>query len=174
MVARSETILATSFRTWRSHQASNSSDDLLAAIAPLDLPYRLESERRLPVDVALASDRVLARIEAVQPDAIACCGMAESRQRLRVESEACQGDRRLETQVDLAALVAGLEFTEIGRDAGKFVCEGLYYRVLEFLSGNTTPCIFVHVPILTADNLEPMSRDFLTILDRLLVVSKSG
>lgn len=169
-------ILLTSFTTWQSHQQSNASDDLLAEIAQLEnLPYLPIFLRHLPVDVAAASQKAIAKIVEIQPDAIICCGMAESRIYLTVEFQASCGTDTIDTSVDLPLLIAGTTRTEISYDAGKFVCEGLYYSVLDYLQRQAVPvirrsnppCIFVHVPILTPKNLAAIVADFLLILQRL-------
>jgi len=163
-------ILLTSFETWLPHQKSNSSDDLLGEIAKIEgLSHCLTFLRRLPVDVELASSRARAKINELQPDIIICCGMAESRTKLSVESNATCGDAIIKTPVDLEKLVAGLSGTEISHDAGKFVCEGLYYAVLEYVRCGSLNCrcIFLHVPILTPNNLAGIIADFLLIIQNL-------
>ncbi len=163
-------ILLTSFQTWLPHQNSNSSDDLLQAIAKLDsLSHSLTFLRHLPVDITGASDRTITQINELQPDIIICCGMAESRCQLTVESKASQGDTILNTSVDLHRLVDGLPETAISHDAGKFVCEGLYYSVLNHLQRNEMKkyCLFVHVPVLTPSNTAGIVADFQLIIERL-------
>lgn len=163
-------ILLTSFDTWLPHQKSNSSDDLLNEISNLTFTLpSLTFLRKLPVDVNLASCCVIAKTDELQPDTIICCGMAECRTQLTVESHASCGDSLLKTPVDLKQLVAGTTGIEISHDAGKFVCEGLYYSVLQYLRERhlNTNCIFVHVPILTQDNLAGVVADFLLIIRRL-------
>jgi pyroglutamyl-peptidase len=163
-------ILLTSFDTWLSDQKSNSSDDLLAEVARLNsFPYDLTFVRLLPVDVQRASFRVIEKIHELQPDKIICCGMAQKQTLLSVEVGASRGENVLQTTVDLEQLVAGTRAVEISYDCGKFVCEGLYYSVLDELRQHqlTTPCIFVHVPILTEDNLPVILNDFLLIIHRL-------
>ncbi len=166
-------ILLTSFDTWLPHQKSNSSDDLLNEISNLTsaLPS-LTFLRKLPVDVNLASCCVIAKTDELQPNAIICCGMAECRTQLTVESCASCGDSLLKTPVDLKHLVAGVTGIEISYDAGKFVCEGLYYSMLQYLRDRhlNTHCIFVHVPILTQDNLAGVVADFLLIIRRLTLL----
>ena len=77
----------------------------------------------------------------------------------------------LNTSVDLEELLEGLTETEMSYDAGKFVCEGLYYQVLSYLRdyAPTTGCIFVHVPVLTTENISTIMTDFRLILSRLAV-----
>ncbi|MEC4817452.1 MAG: peptidase C15 [Scytonema sp. PMC 1069.18] len=166
-------ILLTSFDIWLPHHQSNSSDDLLAEVERLDsLPYTLTLLRRLPVDVQLASFRVREKIQEIQPDAIACCGMAQKRKLLNVEVGASCGESRLQTTVDLDELVKGATAVEISHDCGKFVCEGLYYSVLDELRQRQlrTPCIFIHVPILTEENSPLILDDFLLIIHRLALL----
>ncbi|MCA1991947.1 MAG: peptidase C15 [Coleofasciculus sp. S288] len=202
-------ILLTSFQTWLPHQNSNSSDDLLEKIAQLtSFSASLTFLRQLPVNVSQASSQVIATIEELQPDGIICCGMAERRPKLTVESCAtcgytsygirlysyCQSVCRnfrlkglqaflqnllltsnlpdsilIKTSVDLEELLGGTLGTEISHDAGKFVCEGLYYTVLKYLRQrhSNIPCIFVHVPVLTPDNSPDLVADFQVIIDKI-------
>ncbi|MCP2730495.1 pyroglutamyl-peptidase I family protein [Limnofasciculus baicalensis] len=197
-------ILLTSFQTWLPHQESNSSDDLLSHIEELEFPgISLTFLRQLPVDVDGAKGFAIAKIEELQPHAIICCGMAESRTILTVESCANSYYRSstldsttlaeieskserilLKTSVDLEELVAGLAVTEISHDSGKFVCEGLYYQILNYLQspGSSASlshhinisCIFVHVPILTPDNLADIVTDFSQIIEKIAALKLLG
>lgn len=134
----SNTILLTSFQTWLPHQQSNASDDLLGEMQKQDFSTAsLSFLRQLPVDVPQASHRVIADIKALQPERIICCGMAESYHKLVIESNATCQEKLLRTSVDLEKLVAELSFTEISHNAGKFVCEGLYYEILIFYRSPT-------------------------------------
>ncbi|MBE9094598.1 peptidase C15 [Tychonema sp. LEGE 07203] len=164
-------ILLTSFDTWLPHQESNSSDDLLAKISLDKSLPSLTFLRKLPVDFELAPTLAIAQINQIQPDTIICCGMAESRQKLTVESCACCDTDILKTTVNLEALVADLAATEISHEAGKFVCEALYYEVLKHICDSQIPtqCVFVHVPILTPDNTDKIVADFLSIVNRLTI-----
>ncbi|MEG4341942.1 peptidase C15 [Microcoleus sp. A003_D6] len=163
-------ILLTSFDTWLPHQQSNSSDDLLAKISQIkSLPDSLTFLRKLPVDFQEAPNLAIAQINQLQPDIIICCGMAESRQKLTIESCACCDTDMLKTAVNLEPLVADLAATEISHEAGKYVCEALYYAILKHICDDqlTTKCIFVHVPILTSENTDKIVADFLLIMHRL-------
>lgn len=157
-------ILLTSFQTWLPHQKSNSSSDLLAKIQKLDyLAYAdLSFLSNLPVDIELASQKVISEAEKIQPDVIMCCGMAEKRNKLTIESNAAYQNECLYTSINLEELNKKLMVTEISHDAGKFVCEGLYYRVLKYiqLPNKNSRCLFVHVPILENNNLDSILRDF--------------
>lgn len=164
-------ILFTSFQTWLPHQKSNSSDDLLAQIAGQNFPdIETTFLRQLVVDTEAASKNAIAKIKQSQPDLIICCGMAESRPKLTLESNATKDAFLLPTKVNLSDLLTNLEFTEISHNAGKFVCEGLYYEILNYLqqTNSASLCIFVHVPLLTPENLSPILTDFSRIIHNLL------
>ncbi|WP_293132260.1 peptidase C15 [Microcoleus sp. bin38.metabat.b11b12b14.051] len=163
-------ILLTSFDTWLPHQKSNSSDDLLAKISQKQyLPYSLTFLRKLPVDFEEAPNLAIAQINKIKPDIIICCGMAESRQNLTIESCACGDTDILKTAVKLEPLIADLATTEISHEAGKYVCEALYYAVLKHIydAKIAAQSIFVHVPIFTDENLDKIVADFLLIMNRL-------
>ena len=171
-------ILLTSFDIWLPHHTSNSSDDLLEELSKIDyLPYSLYFLRQLPVNIESASSLVIAKIRELQPDVIICCGMAEKNIKLTIESQATFQANTLKTTVDLENLLSDLTDTVISNDAGKFVCEGLYYSVLNELqsrqiasrsiNNNNSRCVFVHVPLLTPDNLPVIVEDFRLILQKL-------
>lgn len=62
-------ILLISFDICLKDQQSNSSDDLLLEVTKLELlSHDLTFLHQLPVDVQLASDQVIAKINAIQPD----------------------------------------------------------------------------------------------------------
>lgn len=188
-------ILLTSFDIWLSQQESNSSDDLLLGLAKMaSLSHDLKFLHRLPVDVQLASSLVIAKINELQPDYIICCGMAASRSQLSVEVLASRTstlpvestnsadilpqesrnspENILQTRVDLEKLLVGTAAVEISYDCGKFVCEGLYYSVLDYLhqSQLSIKCIFVHVPIFNPENLPKIIADFIVIINNLALL----
>lgn len=161
-------ILLTSFQTWLPHQVSNSSDDLLAKIQ--EKAFSLASLtflRQLPVDVSLASEKAIAMIQFVQPHVVICCGMAESRERLTIESNAIWDNEQIYTSVNLERLISQLSHAHISHDAGKFVCEGLYYQVLKYLRQfhPQSHCLFVHVPVINETNLAEILADFRLTLE---------
>lgn len=162
-------ILLTSFTTWLPHHKSNASDDLLEIISQISSDDQLIFLRKLPVDFQLAPQLVIAKINQVNPDAIICCGMAESRDKLTVESRAFKGLEMIKTNVDLKQLVSNLKATEISDNAGRFVCEMLYYETLKYISERLlkTKCIFVHIPPLTPQNSALITSEFLAIIRRL-------
>ncbi|AFZ32746.1 hypothetical protein Glo7428_4301 [Gloeocapsa sp. PCC 7428] len=171
-------ILLTSFTTWLPHQKFNSSDDLIAKIHELYLTNNdlqlplLTVLRRLPVDTQQASNYVISKITEIQPSAIICCGMAESRTQLTVESNATCRDVVLRSPLDLEHLIAELSVTYISHDAGKFVCEGLYFAVLNYITTQklNSHCLFVHVPILTDENIQQVTKDFILIIQRMALL----
>ncbi len=163
-------VLLTSFDIWKPEHKSNYSDDLLGLISAQELTdYSLSFIRKLPVDSEVAPQIVISQIEKFQPDIIVCCGMAEKREIMTIESQANSGEEVMKTSVDLSKLVLGLDGTEISNDAGKFVCEDLYYSVLKYLDEGClkSKCIFVHVPILTAVNRDLIVADFLKLLSKI-------
>lgn len=123
--------------------------------------------RQLPVDFVLAPQQTIAHIQALQPQVVVSCGMAESRSKLAVESQAVQGNRVLKTRFNLPELVAELPITEISHDAGRFVCNATYFAVLEQLQNSPCLGLFVHVPILTEANCRAIVADFEILLQRL-------
>ena len=166
-------LLLTSFATWEPHQRSNSSDDLLQAVAQHPaFPNELVFLRQLPVDFRLAPERVLRYWAQWQPQGLICCGMAEGRSKLSVESQGRRGEDAIASSLDLDALVAGLRRTEISHDAGTFVCNHLYYEVLRYGCDRApqAPCLFIHVPVLTAENSAGILADFLQILRRTIAL----
>ncbi len=177
-------ILLTSFDIWLSEQESNSSDDLLLQLAKMaSAPHDLHFLRRLPVDVQLASSQVIAKINQLQPDYIICCGMAASRSQLTVEVLArstaifpgesinCT-ENILQTTVEIEKLLLGTAAVEISYDCGKFVCEGVYYSLLDYLhqSQLSIKCIFVHIPILNPENLIAIVTDFILMMNNLALL----
>lgn len=160
-------LLLTSFQTWLPHQTSNSSDDLLEIIqkqqSDADSLFFL---RNLPVNTELATQKVIETIKRIKPQGIICCGMAESREKLTIESNAVFGNNCIFTQVNLNRIVNYLLNTKVSNNAGKFVCEGLYYQVLKYVQTTSLniPCIFVHIPIINANNIDKIQQDFITII----------
>lgn len=162
-------ILLTSFSTWMPHHKSNASDDLLQAIAKVDsLTHSLTFLRQLPVDVREASERAIALVRQLQPDIILCCGMAEIRHSLSLESNA-RGETIFRTPINLDTLLSGLDDVNISHDAGKFVCEGLYYSVLKEIEEKSlaSHALFVHVPVITPNNSAKLLKEMLQVIQRM-------
>ena len=163
-------ILLTSFAPWRASQPSNSSDDLLIQSQRTGgLPSEAIILRKLPVNFQLAPTQVIAKIFELRPRWVICCGMAESRNHLNLELQGTCNQRVLQTSINLKTLMADTQITEVSHSAGDFVCNHLYFKVLDFLNRANWPCecVFVHVPRLTKANWQPIQSDFLLMLDRL-------
>ena len=160
-------ILITSFSTWKSHHTTNSSDDLLHMLLEKELDS-FHHLRSIPVDFKLAPQHVLKRFDELRPRVLICCGMAEERTKLHIESRAVLGEQLLQTSVDLETLTVDLPMTEISHDAGRFVCNTLYYKTLEHLSLQEEDhhCVFIHVPVLTEENKNQLLADFISIIER--------
>lgn len=161
-------ILITTFDTWEPHQKSNASDDLLHLMLEKEMEH-FHHLRSITVDFELSPKHVLEHFETLKPKVLICCGMAEERTTLNVESRAVRDGHTLQTSLDLEMLIEGLPMTEISHDAGAFVCNALYYRMLkhlETLEGKHY-CLFIHVPILTEENKDAIAADFERIILRL-------
>ncbi|MGP1387395.1 MAG: pyroglutamyl-peptidase I family protein [Thainema sp.] len=173
-------ILLTSFTIWEDHHQSNSADDLLELmtqecdrIIP-SLSTQLHYLRQLPVDYDHAPARIIEAVNHLQPHSIICCGMAETRPRLSVESCGTHRHDRddvYHTPLPLDQLIQDLTFTDISYDAGSFVCNHTYYSVLKHVHSQrlSSPCLFVHVPVLTTDNQAAILTDFTQIVQRISV-----
>lgn len=161
-------MLITSFTTWLPHQVSNASDDLLLRFLA-NADATCPTLRHLPVDHVLAPLQVIDAVDRLRPRLIVCCGMAEERERLNVESQAVMDGNVQKTDIDLGKLTADLRMTEISNDAGDFVCNTLYFRCLEHLRNlqGEHHCLFVHVPLLTPENEKALTEDFTEIIKRL-------
>ena len=166
-------ILLTSFDIWKAHHRANASDDLIAAILQQERFARWHEKlsllRKLPVDFHLAPQQVIAQIKALQPDVVVCCGMAERRSLLTLESNGKHQSDILQTSIALERLVEGLAVTEVSHDAGDFVCNYLYYSVLKHIQTQRLACrcLFMHVPVLNEANLAPIVQDVWLLLQRL-------
>jgi pyroglutamyl-peptidase len=167
----SSRLLITTFTTWLPHQPSNAADDLIDRVAQAGLPIGTELLRHLPVDSQESWAIVQAAMRRFRPTRIIACGMAESRDRLSLEQQAVCGDRIQRTTLDLAAWAVQLEGAELSCDAGDFVCNDLYFSILEALAAEPcwqdTRALFVHVPPLVAVCPEMLVRDFQRLLQLL-------
>jgi pyroglutamyl-peptidase len=167
--AMSKTILITSFATWKRNQPSNASDDLLEALLQTrSLPPSVYLLRHLPVNTPVAKDMAITQITQLQPQVMLCCGMAETRQKLSLESRAIVGFQTLRTPMRLPELMQDLIHSEISHDAGQFVCNSFYYTMMDYFKTHdlSCECLFIHVPILTNANRSQILIDFCKILNR--------
>ena len=147
-------LLITSFQPWRAHQRSNTSDDLIAALQQKNqLPANSFWVRNVPVNFETASIRVLSAIQQWHPHTVVCCGMAEKRVQLSLEKFARQGGQTLETGLNLQSLLTGTQLSEVSVDAGAYVCNHLYYQILNAIrtKKSKTQALFIHVRQKTVD-----------------------
>ncbi|MEO0758065.1 MAG: peptidase C15 [Cyanobacteria bacterium J06648_16] len=161
-------ILLTSFRPWKAHQLENSSEVMLQRLAP-QLPPHARWVSGLVVNFDLAPIQVIAQVQLLRPKLVLCCGMAERRTHLTIEQWGKGSSQQRSTRLDLATLAADTVHTRISTDAGAFVCNHLYYRLLEYVQTvqPSTHVLFVHVPKLTVQNWPVIEFDFLRLLRRL-------
>ncbi|ESA38569.1 pyroglutamyl peptidase i [Leptolyngbya sp. Heron Island J] len=159
-------ILITSFRPWKAHQGINSSDVLLKQVTA-NLPDNAIILRSLPVNFDLAPIQVITHIVQYRPKVVICCGMAETRQSLTVEQWGTYQDQQLATPIHLPTLIKQTIHTRISHDAGDFVCNRLYYRVLKHLQEQSALALFVHIPLITPANRPLIEFDFLKIVEHL-------
>jgi pyroglutamyl-peptidase len=169
-------LLFTSFDTWEPHQRSNASDDLLQAILDRNLcEQNWHFLRRIPVDFDLAPNAVISKIQELQPDITLCCGMAENRERLSIESNGKSTHEIVHTKLPVAFLLEGTLSTDISHDAGNFVCNHLYYSVLKHSEkiDYRHQCLFIHVPTLNEHDIKTIVQDFLSVIQKVKLHSSS-
>ena len=164
----SDGVLVTGFEPWGEHETN---------------PSQLLAERLggvvLPVSYARAEAALRAAIDERDPEVVVCFGLAEKRDKISVERYAHNIDEADTTDNDAAngsgaeidpagplalrstlpvdAIVAALNEegipAEVSRDAGGFLCNHVFYRLLQQREGG-----FVHVPPLDAVPLESLVR----------------
>lgn len=166
-------VLITTFDTWLPHQKSNASDDLVLALeAESALPNDCQVLHGLPVDVDAAFELIQAAVQDRTPDYLFCCGMAETRSRLNFELQAVCGDQVRRSPIPEAywnSLRTCWRCAELSEDAGRFVCNGLYYRLLDERARLGNPqVLFVHVPLVIEANQADLMADFQLLLQRLV------
>ncbi len=166
--------LITTFTTWLPHQRSNAADDLIDRVAQAGLPAGTELLRHLPVDSRSSWTIVEAAMQRFRPARIIACGMAESRNRLCLEQQAQRDGQVRRSAIDLAPWAAQLQRGEQSFDAGDFVCNDLYFSILETIAQDPcwseTRACFIHVPPLQGpdgqglDDSDRLVQDFQTLL----------
>lgn len=164
-----ERLLLTSFTTWKPEQTSNSSDDLILAMLEKGMVSPTQVVRLLPVHFEEAPRQAIAHFNTVQPDVMVCFGMAEKRDRLNLERQAIREDSIRQSRLPLESWLEGLSFTDISDDAGKFVCNHLYYDLLGHVQQHHPEkfALFIHVPVLTGENQAVILQDIQAIMSRL-------
>ncbi len=168
-------LLLTSFATWRAHQSSNTSDDLIGLLdARNQIPADTLLLRQLPVHFQLAPCRVITAMLSARPTVVVCCGMAEQRSLLALERNALWEGNLRRTRLNLERLSLETHWTEISDDAGTYVCNHLYYQLLSYAQKHCWPvhCLFIHVPPITQHNQAFLIHDLALILSRLAAVAR--
>lgn len=178
-----KTVLITSFATWKSQQLTNASDELLEEVLQTyPLPPSVHLLRQLPVNTAIARELAIAEVIRLQPQVMLCCGMAELREKLSLESQAVVNNQVLQTSIRLTELMKDLSYSEVSHDAGRFVCNSFYYSMMDYFRMNDSindssendlqridlqcACLFIHVPLLTDLNRSQILIDFWKILNK--------
>jgi pyroglutamyl-peptidase len=163
-------LLITTFAPWRACHPSNTSDDLIAYLQlEHRLPERVVVARHLPVHFQLAPAQVITQLRQHRPSVVVCCGMAEERPLLSLERYARGQGHTLATGLNLPTLLTHTHWTTISEDAGDYVCNYLYYCVLQHIAAYQLPChcVFVHVPRLTPYNQKWLADDLAILLKHL-------
>jgi pyroglutamyl-peptidase len=173
--AHAATLLLTAFDPFGG-QATNVSELVVRAVGtewPVESRVRL-TVAILPTKFTAAGDAIVSLIRAHWPNAIVCCGLAESErglcfERLARNCDCCDapdnaGESRLDAIIDAdgpptyratlpyAALSRALRARRIAHrysdDAGGFVCNHVFYRASREIarSGRTALCGFIHFP----------------------------
>lgn len=160
-------VLITTFRPWRAHQRQNSSEELVRKIRP-QLPADCRWMTSVPVNFETAAAQVIAELHQLMPRAVICCGMAEKRAHLSIECCARYSTQTLFTPVDAEQLLTETWLSELSFDAGRYVCNHLYYEVLKAICDRNLPikAIFLHIPPLTPQNTPLLAHDFCQILNQ--------
>ena len=133
------------------------------------LPQNAVWLSQVPVNFQTAPMQVLSEIYRIRPCAVVCCGMAEKRVCLSLEQQARGNMGALKTSLNLADLLANTWLSEVSYDAGDYVCNHLYYCILEAIYQGQieTSCLFVHVPLLSAQTWPLVQSDLSAVLKKL-------
>jgi pyroglutamyl-peptidase len=163
---RTVRLLVTGFGSFRGI-VDNPSDRLARAMLGLGRPgLEVHVASPLPVEFGRAAAIAIERARSVQADGVLALGLARSATRLRIESTArrdptsgepdetgavaprsLDGPPSLLTPIDVPAVIRALGLRGVdaspSEDAGGYVCNDLYYRLLH---AEIAPTLFVHVP----------------------------
>lgn len=147
---------------------------MVALVASGKLPADAVWLRQVPVNFQLASVRVISEMQRQRPRAVICCGMAEKRACLNIERQAkktveASTPETLQTSANISDLLAGTILSKTSDDAGSYVCNRLYYDVLQFVKKAPweTVGIFIHIPVLSKENTPFILSDFTNIVERM-------
>ena len=152
-------------------RSSNASSEAVSLLPPTVGPFELH-KLCLPVAFRNAADRAIAAIDELSPAAVVCVGEAGGRAAIPPEMVALNlrharipdnagfqpydepvvagGENALFSTLPVRAmaeaiLAAGVP-AEVSYSAGTYVCNVLFYLVLDHLKGSGVPAGFIHVP----------------------------
>lgn len=161
----SETFLVTGFEPFGVHSV-NSSWEALAWLSSR-WPASVVT-LRLPVDHVRAHQELRRALDALEPRAVLCTGLAAGdvyRIERRARRHACFGDAGpalVEGRWPWAEMRRALESAGVAavdsEDAGSYVCESTYWSLLSYEGSATPPTFagFLHVPPLSLQH--PVER----------------
>jgi len=103
------------------------------------------------------------KIEGNKYDFIFSFGQKPVIKSLYIERTGTNGSEKLETNYDYTGLKVFLEKhfrIKISENAGKYLCNNLYYKVLKYILGNKlkTKMIFIHIPYLNNIDVKYLSK----------------
>lgn len=163
-------ILVTGFEPFGGHKV-NASWEAVRRLPSFVSGHEITSFQ-LPVDFERAAELALLRAEILEADAVLCVGMAAGREKICLEAravnrmetavpdnagfcprgEAIEEDGPSERLSSMPVSAMALALTEAGipavvsEDAGTFVCNDLFYRLLSEYEGSRISVGFIHVP----------------------------
>ena len=92
--------------------------------------------------------------------------IADNNQIIRTNEIISMDNKCLETNIDVQNLLKHLDtnYVEISMDAGTFICNDLYYRVLQKTIPLNIPTLFVHIPSFDDDLKRHLQKELLKII----------
>lgn len=180
---RSLTVLLTGFEPFGQHR-TNSSWEAIKDIAPDAVTGAQIEIAQLPVDHARATRRLNQALRESKPEVVICFGMAARRKTVSLELKAHNLDREIafgasgpvwknspivtggpETyaptlhieQIRTALKTAGVPVRR-SPNAGSYVCNHVFYRLMHVTRRRSTCAGFVHVPAIRSKPMEGLTR----------------
>ena len=166
-------ILISGFRPFKN-LSYNPSEDLVNEINIKGIEKII-----LPVKYGLSFESLKKKIEQVKPNKVVMFGLAQSRQKISQEkyahnlSHCSLADNAGVKKTDhiiianqTQKLQTSIKFYEgenweISEDAGKYVCNDLYFRTLDYSQNRSIECIFIHIPLKAQFDLKSEVENYL-------------
>ena len=152
-------------------RSSNASSEAVSLLPPTVGPFELH-KLCLPVAFRNAVDRAIAAIDELSPAAVVCVGEAAGRTAITPEKVALNlrtaripdnagfqpidepvvegGENALFSTLPVRKMTEAISAAgipaEVSYTAGTYVCNDLFYLVLDHLKGSGVPAGFIHVP----------------------------